>query len=106
MLPGVLGCGDSATNDSFSRGLLKHAQFTRPRVFEGLAVPEILLSGDHAAIARYRLVESVRLTLERRPDLLADVRFTPDEVNILRREGLYDRVKTTLVPAEGPNHAD
>lgn len=106
LLPGVLGCGDSAANDSFSRGLLKHAQFTRPQVFEGLTVPEILLSGDHAAIARYRLVESVRLTLERRPDLLADVRFTPDEVKILRREGLYDRVKTTLVPAEEPNHAD
>lgn len=106
LLPGVLGCGDSAANDSFSRGLLKHAQFTRPQVFEGLAVPEILLSGDHAAIARYRLVESVRLTLERRPDLLADVRFTPDEVKILRREGLYDRVKTTLVAAEELDHAD
>ena len=106
LLPGVLGCGDSAANDSFSRGLLKHAQYTRPQVFEGLTVPEILLSGDHAAIARYRLVESVRVTLERRPDLLTDVRFTPDEVNILRREGLYHRIKGMQVSNVKTDHAD
>ncbi|MCL2340534.1 MAG: tRNA (guanosine(37)-N1)-methyltransferase TrmD [Proteobacteria bacterium] len=93
LLPGVLGCGDSAANDSFSRGLLKHAQYTRPRVFEGMEAPEVLLSGDHAAIDRYRLVESVRLTLERRPELLALARFSPAEEKILRREGLYGQIE-------------
>ncbi|WP_028318511.1 tRNA (guanosine(37)-N1)-methyltransferase TrmD [Desulfobulbus elongatus] len=96
LLPGVLGCEDSAANDSFSRGLLKHAQYTRPRVFEEMAVPEVLLSGDHAAIDRHRLVESVRLTLARRPELLASVRFSPVEEKILRREGLYDRIEAVV----------
>ncbi|WP_310599289.1 tRNA (guanosine(37)-N1)-methyltransferase TrmD [Desulfobulbus sp.] len=96
LLPGVLGCSDSATNDSFSRGLLKHAQYTRPQVFEEMGVPEVLLSGDHAAIDRYRLVESVRLTLKRRPELLASARFSPQEVKILRREGLYGRIEAMM----------
>lgn len=93
LLPGVLGCEDSAVNDSFSCGLLKHAQYTRPRIFEGIAVPEVLLSGDHAAIDRYRLVESVRLTLERRPELLALARFSPSEAKTLQREGLYGQIE-------------
>lgn len=96
LLPGVLGCEDSATNDSFSCGLLKHGQYTRPRVFEGEAVPDILLSGDHAAIGRYRLLESVRLTLERRPELLAEVRFSPAEEKILKRAGLYGRIENIV----------
>jgi len=93
LLPGVLGCSDSAAKDSFSRGLLKHAQYTRPQVFEEMAAPEVLLSGDHAAIDRYRLVESVRLTLARRPELLASVRFSPMEEKILRREGIYGQIE-------------
>jgi len=105
LLPGVLGCGDSATNDSFSRGLLKHAQYTRPRVFEGMAVPEVLLSGDHAAIDRYRLVESVRLTLERRPELLAEARFSPAEEKILRREGLFGRIEAMVAQHKESRHA-
>ncbi|MBV5317489.1 MAG: tRNA (guanosine(37)-N1)-methyltransferase TrmD [Desulfobulbaceae bacterium] len=96
LLPGVLGCEDSAVNDSFSCGLLKHAQYTRPRIFEGTAVPEVLLSGDHAAIARYRLVETVKLTLERRPELLLDVSFTPAEQKILKKEGLLGRIETIV----------
>lgn len=92
LLPGVLGCGDSATNDSFSRGLLKHGQYTRPRVFEGSEVPEVLLSGDHAAIARFRFLESVKLTMERRPELLAETQFTPAEEKVLQREGLRSRI--------------
>ena len=75
LLPGVLGSEDSARNDSFSRGLLKHPQYTRPRIFMGMDIPEVLLSGDHAEIEKYRFVESIRLTLERRPDLLAGIRF-------------------------------
>ncbi|WP_319586341.1 tRNA (guanosine(37)-N1)-methyltransferase TrmD [uncultured Desulfobulbus sp.] len=96
LLPGVLGCEASALNDSFSCGLLKHGQYTRPRIFEGAAVPDVLLSGDHAAIDRFRLVESVRLTLERRPELLAATQFTPAEKKILKREGLYSRIETIV----------
>lgn len=96
LLPGVLGCEHSARNDSFSCGLLKHAQYTRPRVFEGVAVPEILLSGDHEAIDRYRLIESVRLTLERRPELFAAARFSPAEQKILQRAGLYNRIEVIV----------
>jgi tRNA (guanine37-N1)-methyltransferase len=96
LLPGVLGCEASALNDSFSCGLLKHGQYTRPRVFEGAGVPDVLLSGDHAAIDRFRLVDSVRLTLERRPELLVETRFTPAEKKILKREGLYSRIETIV----------
>ena len=92
LLPGVLGCGESAINDSFSCGLLKHRQYTRPRVFEGMEVPDVLLSGDHAAVARHRLIESVTLTLQRRPDLLAAVTFSAAERKILRQAGLLAAV--------------
>lgn len=104
LIPGVLGCGESATNDSFSCGLLKHRQYTRPRVFEGMSVPDVLLSGDHAAVARHRLLESVTLTLDRRPDLLANISFTPAERKILRQAGLLARVDAaarTLASEEG-----
>ncbi len=88
LLPGVLGCSASAENDTFSRNLLKHPQFTRPRVFENEPVPEELLSGDHGKIKEYRLVASVRRTMERRPDLLDRVSFSAEEQRILRRHGL------------------
>ncbi|MGI6655671.1 MAG: tRNA (guanosine(37)-N1)-methyltransferase TrmD [Desulfobulbus sp.] len=94
LLPGVLGCEDSAANDSFSRGLLKHRQYTRPRVFEGESVPEVLLSGDHAAIARYRFLDSVAITLERRPDLFNGLVFTTGEWKMLQQAGMADRVRT------------
>lgn len=88
LLPGVLGSEDSARNDTFSRGLLKYPQYTRPREFRGMAVPDVLLSGDHAAVERYRFVESVRETLRRRPDLLAGVRISGTERRLLRQAGL------------------
>jgi tRNA (guanine37-N1)-methyltransferase len=90
LIPGVLGSEHSAKNDSFSRGLLKYPQYTRPRKFRGMEVPEILLTGDHAAIERYRFVESVRETLRRRPDLLAGVRITRAESKVLQRAGLLE----------------
>jgi len=93
LLPGVLGCEDSAGNDTFSRGLLKNPQYTRPREFEGHTVPEILLSGDHAAIAEWRLITSVRLTLERRPELLAEAVFTKEELRILKKHSLLEAVQ-------------
>lgn len=83
LLPGVLGCSDSADCDTFSRGLLKYPQYTRPRQFEGQEVPAPLLTGDHQAIADWRLVESVKRTLERRQDLLKQAVFTAGERKVL-----------------------
>lgn len=93
LLPGVLGCADSADKDSFSRSLLKHGQYTRPREFAGLPVPEVLLSGDHARIEEHRFLESVRLTLERRPELLRQAEFSPAEEKQLKRAGLHSQVQ-------------
>lgn len=69
LLPGVLGNAESAVAESFSDGLLEHPQFTRPALWEGRAIPEVLLSGNHAAIERWRQAEAEALTRERRPDL-------------------------------------
>ncbi len=99
LLPGALGCAGSAERDSFSRSLLKHHQYTRPPVFADLEVPAVLLSGDHAAVARHRFVESVRLTLARRPDLLAGLSLNRDERKLLQREGLLAAVEQA-VPAQ------
>lgn len=72
-VPGVVGLASSVEQDSFRAGLLDFPHYTRPRVIEGLEVPEVLLSGDHAAIERWRRRESVRRTLSRRPDMLAGI---------------------------------
>lgn len=102
LLPGVLGCSDSATQDTFSRELLKHPQYTRPREFRSLAVPDVLLSGDHAAITEWRLVASVRQTIEKRPDLLAKVQFTKQEVKILAKHDLLNKVKALGATRQEP----
>ena len=70
LLPGVMGNDASGAQESFEGGLLEHPHYTRPRDFEGAAVPEVLLSGDHAKITAWRRAEAERLTQERRPDLL------------------------------------
>ncbi|MFM9943068.1 MAG: tRNA (guanosine(37)-N1)-methyltransferase TrmD [Hyphomicrobiaceae bacterium] len=71
LLPGVLGAAESLAEESFESGLLEYPQYTKPREWEGMPIPEILLSGDHAKIAAWRRAEAVRITRERRPDLLA-----------------------------------
>ena len=71
LLPGVLGEAASLEEESFEDGLLEHPQYTRPRIFEGLAVPEVLFSGHHADIARWRSAQRETTTRERRPDLWA-----------------------------------
>mgnify|MGYP000264648076 FL=1 len=71
VLPGVMGNPDSGTHESFENGLLEHPQYTRPQVFEGMEIPGVLTSGNHAAIDKWRREEAVKLTSERRPDLLA-----------------------------------
>lgn len=70
LLPGVMGCEASGTHESFETGLLEHPHYTRPREWEGRAIPDVLLSGNHKAIAEWRREEAERLTRERRPDLL------------------------------------
>lgn len=71
LVPGVLGNEASATEESFAAGLLEHPQYTRPAEFRGWEVPDVLRSGDHARIARWRRAQALRRTAERRPDLLA-----------------------------------
>lgn len=70
LLPGVVGAEASLREESFEGGLLEYPHYTRPRVFEGLELPQVLLSGDHARIARWRREEAQRMTRERRPDLI------------------------------------
>ncbi len=71
LLPGVMGKAESGTDESFSDSLLEYPQYTRPQVFEGRPIPEILTSGDHAKVAAWRNAEAERLTQARRPDLWA-----------------------------------
>lgn len=94
LLPGVLGCQASAENDTFSRKLLKHPQYTRPREFEGEPVPEVLLSGDHKRIEEYRFIASVKRTLERRPDLIQQEIFSRQEMKILKKSGILSSIHT------------
>jgi tRNA (guanine37-N1)-methyltransferase len=82
LVPGVMGNAASGEQESFADGLLEYPQYTRPAEFRGWAVPEVLRSGDHARIARWRRREALRRTLERRPDLL-DRPLTDDEQRLL-----------------------
>jgi tRNA (guanine37-N1)-methyltransferase len=70
LIPGVMGKAESGDDESFEKGLLEYPHYTRPRDWEGRAIPEVLLSGDHAKIARWRRDEAERITRERRPDLI------------------------------------
>jgi tRNA (guanine37-N1)-methyltransferase len=79
LLPGVLGGDTSSEEESFSWGLLEYPHYTRPASFEGVDVPDVLLSGDHARIARWRREEAVRRTALRRPDILDSVALTDHE---------------------------
>lgn len=85
LLPGVLGAPDAAARDSHARGLLEGPHYTRPRVFRGWEVPEVLLSGDHAAVARWRREQALRRTFERRPELLSEASLTDEDRRVLRR---------------------
>ena len=87
LVEGVLGKAESSVNDSFSSGMLEHAQYTRPPEFMGRCVPQVLLSGDHGEIAKWRHEESVRRTMERRPDLARNAeRFANEKLN-MKNEG-------------------
>jgi len=89
LLPGALGCEASAEEDSFSDGLLDCPHYTRPEVYEGEEVPPVLISGDHAAIRKWRRKQSLARTLQRRPDLLEKVMLDKEQQKLLdeiRRE--------------------
>jgi len=84
LLPGVMGRAASGEEESFSQGLLEYPHYTRPQVWEGRPIPEVLLSGDHSKIAAWRQAEAERLTRERRPDLWA--RHSGSRAKPARRE--------------------
>jgi tRNA (guanine37-N1)-methyltransferase len=84
LIPGVLGCDDSAAGDSFSDGLLEYPQYTRPADFRGSGVPEVLLSGNHQEIARWRRRMSLQRTWRKRPDLLSSAHLTESDRKYLQ----------------------
>jgi tRNA (guanine37-N1)-methyltransferase len=84
LLPGVVGSFDSVESDSFHSGLLDCDYYTRPAEYRGWKVPDVLLSGHHAAIARHRREESLRRTLDRRPDLIDEVALPPEDRRFLQ----------------------
>ncbi|KIL50448.1 tRNA (guanine-N1)-methyltransferase [Jeotgalibacillus alimentarius] len=83
LLPEVLGNEESAVKDSFSSGLLEHPHYTRPADYEGMKVPEVLLSGNHAKIDDWRMKESLYRTFTRRPDLLEQMELSDQQINWL-----------------------
>ena len=83
-IPGVLGSAESPEEESFSDGLLEYPQYTRPRVWEGLEVPEVLLGGNHAEIRAWRRKESLRATLRFRPDLLEKASLSAEDQKLLK----------------------
>ncbi|MGB9712299.1 MAG: tRNA (guanosine(37)-N1)-methyltransferase TrmD [Dissulfurimicrobium sp.] len=91
LIPGVLGCETSACKDSFSDGLLEYPQYTRPLEYMGIKTPEVLISGDHARIARWRREQSLALTMEKRPDMLAKARLNEEDMVFLNKIGWRGR---------------
>jgi tRNA (guanine37-N1)-methyltransferase len=91
LLPGALGDSGSAEADSFCDGLLDHPHYTRPAVWRGRAVPEVLLSGDHGRIRAWRREQALRTTRDRRPDLLSAARLSAEDEELLRESGAGPR---------------
>ncbi len=84
LVPGVVGQKDSLKTESFTTGLLEYPQYTRPPEFRGMRVPEVLLSGHHQEIRRWRRRESIKRTLERRPDLLDSAELTEEDIRFIK----------------------
>lgn len=95
LLPGVLGSEDSAQEDSHVNGLLEYPQYTRPADFRGWTVPEVLLSGNHAQIARWRREQIVRRTLERRPDLIDKTKLSKEEKQMAEQFAALDKANSS-----------
>ncbi|WP_079907533.1 tRNA (guanosine(37)-N1)-methyltransferase TrmD [Carboxydocella sp. JDF658] len=90
LIPGVLGEEMSAADETFSQGLLEYPQYTRPREYRGLKVPDILLSGDHGKIARWRRQQALKRTLAWRPDLLEAVTLKEEDYKLMEEEITVD----------------
>ena len=99
-IPGVLGSEESTSEESFSEPLLEYPQYTRPQNFMGLEVPEVLISGHHAQIAAWRLKESIKLTEQRRPDLIEKYNRINETKEINKNKKNKERIRYayTLVP--------
>jgi len=93
-LPGVLGASESAQQDSFVNGLLDCPHYTRPEVYEGSAVPQVLLSGNHAEIERWRMKQSLGRTWSRRPELMSKLKLSVEQ------QSLLDEYKREAQPQE------
>jgi tRNA (guanine37-N1)-methyltransferase len=100
LVPGVMGNETSATDESFSAGLLEHPQYTRPADFRGYVVPDVLRSGDHGRVERWRLAQSLARTVRRRPDLIAHRGGLSDDDRALLREWGFAPEATAL--EDGP----
>jgi tRNA (guanine37-N1)-methyltransferase len=85
LLPGVLGSAESLVDDSHVGGLLEYPQYTRPPVFRGWSVPEVLLSGNHAQIAQWRREQAIRRTMKRRPELIDKLELSPKEKKLIEK---------------------
>ncbi|HEL2300353.1 TPA: tRNA (guanosine(37)-N1)-methyltransferase TrmD [Streptococcus suis] len=92
LIPEVIGKEVSHTDDSFSSGLLEYPQYTRPYEYRGMVVPDVLMSGHHENIRKWRLEESLRKTYQRRPDLLENYNFTSEELTIFEKIKAEDTV--------------
>ncbi|AIG43370.1 MULTISPECIES: tRNA (guanosine(37)-N1)-methyltransferase TrmD [Streptococcus] len=92
LIPEVIGKEVSHTDDSFSSGLLEYPQYTRPYEYRGMVVPDVLMSGHHENIRKWRLEESLRKTYQRRPDLLENYNFTAEELTIFEKIKAEDTV--------------
>ena len=90
LVAGVVGSMESTEDDSYTTGLLQHPLYTRPAEYRGMAVPDVLLSGDHAEIARWRRRESLRRTLQRRPDLLDTAELSDEDRKLLDQLGAQE----------------
>ena len=84
LVPGVLGNDESPEDESFTSGLLEYPQYTRPREYRGMTVPEVLLNGNHAEIVKWRRAQALRVTFERRPEMLETAALTPKERALVR----------------------
>lgn len=101
LVPGVLGSEESPLDESFSSGLLEYPQYTRPREYRGCEVPEVLLNGNHAAIARWRRDRSLELTYRRRPEMLESVELDKKDRKFLSELKAQDEAARTLPTENG-----
>ena len=83
---GVLGKSESFQEESFSDGLLEYPQYTRPEIFEGQHVPEVLLSGHHENIRKWRRLKSLEITKEKRPDLYKQIKLSKEDLKLLKNK--------------------